>query len=196
MGWRFLFLWLFPCLIKVTRAPFLSWMLTLLCARNHSLPLVSSGQGVIMAPYVTSLRVFYCALLVSLNSAHTFTGSTSIKLSSVLPIELSSISCADPEWSCPYFFTLIYGWTKRIIFTFVQPTLHIGILYHIPIALTSREWKGAYRSPTETSNVAFLKHTSSGRLMLPSLDILHVFFLHVKQFIIKMQQRDKVICSK
>lgn len=115
MKWRFLFLWLFPCLTKVTRAPFLSWMLTLLCARSHSLPLVSSGQGVIMAPYVTSLGVFNCALLVFLNSAHTFAGNTFIKLSSILPIELPSISCADPEWSCPYFFTLIYGWTKNHI---------------------------------------------------------------------------------
>ena len=103
MRWRFLFLWLFPCLTKVTRAPFLSWMLTLVCARNHSLSLVSSGQGVIMAPYVTNLWVFYCALLVSLNSAHTFAGSTFIKLSSILPIGLPSISCADPEGYCPYF---------------------------------------------------------------------------------------------
>lgn len=65
-GEGFYFSGSFPCLTKVTRAPFLSQCWQSRGTRNHSLPLVSSGQGVIMAPYVTSLGVFYCALLVSL----------------------------------------------------------------------------------------------------------------------------------
>lgn len=35
----------------------------------------------------------------------------------------------------------------------------------------------SYGGPQTTSNVAFLKHTSSGIFLLPSLEILHVYYI-------------------
>lgn len=69
------------------------------------------------APYVTSLGVFYCALLVSLNSVHTFAGSTFIKLSSILPVELHLFPVLILSDNVPIFSLLLWLNKENLLLT-------------------------------------------------------------------------------